>query len=339
MKFSVIIPIYNSSDYLRNCLDSLLCGNEKLAAEDVFELVLIDDGSSDGSGDICREYAGKYGNIKFISQKNSGPAAARNNGIEAASGDYLTFVDSDDMVSKDYFNVLNETIEKTNSDLVFFGIRHIGKNGEILRTFPDTTTAVLGKNNIIRFITDHFESGDLNSTANKAFSSSLFKEKGLRYPDGTVVEEDLLMVLRAIDLSASLSSISNGLYLYQRRESGSVTTKYNPDKFDCKGNAYREEIEWAKKNYSPGFEKIFNENYLTYISACINNLLYSACPLSRKEKLKEIRRFYSSEDTLECISRTNPSSARGKMMLFLIKHRLIRTSLFIHSVVFQIKRR
>lgn len=337
MKFSVIIPIYNSAPFLRRCLDSLLIGNEKFAADGGFELVLIDDGSTDESPDICLEYAEKYPNIKHITQKNAGPAAARNKGISVSEGKYLTFVDSDDAVSSDFFCVLDKATDTTDIDMIIFGIRHIGKDGEILHAYP--AKKIEGREQIVGFLAQNHGSGDLNSSANKVFSHALFRDGSLRYPAGTVVEEDLIFVLRGINLSESLLSLNEGLYLYQRRESGSVTTKYNPIKFDCKLNAYREEIEWAKMNDSQSFVDIFNESYLTYISSCINNLLYAACPLDRKAKLDEIRRFYSAEETKECIKNVHPSSMRGKIMRFLIKHQLIHTSYFIHYVIFHAKGR
>ena len=91
--FSVIIPIYNCEEYLEECVDSVLgqtIGSEKI------EIILVNDGSTDNSAEICKEYEKKYNNILYIEQKNQGVSAARNNGLKHASGELINFIDSDD---------------------------------------------------------------------------------------------------------------------------------------------------------------------------------------------------------------------------------------------------
>lgn len=115
IKYSVIIPVYNAEKTLKRCLDSLL-GQKR---QDV-EIILINDGSSDRSGEIIDEYRNRFENIKLITQKNSGVSIARNQGLEIAEGTYITFVDSDDYVSSDYFQAMDEAGERDDSDLIVF---------------------------------------------------------------------------------------------------------------------------------------------------------------------------------------------------------------------------
>lgn len=103
--FSIIIPVYNIEKYLQECVDSLLFQEFKN-----FEIILVDDGSSDGSGRLCDELAGKYSQISVIHKENSGTASARNVGVELATGEYLWFVDGDDLVMKDALFVLNDLL-------------------------------------------------------------------------------------------------------------------------------------------------------------------------------------------------------------------------------------
>ena len=91
MRFSVIVPVYNVEHYLRRCLDSIV--NQTF---DDYEVVLVDDGSTDASGSICDEYRKKYNSIKVIHQENKGLSGARNTGLDKASGDWIVFVDSND---------------------------------------------------------------------------------------------------------------------------------------------------------------------------------------------------------------------------------------------------
>ena len=96
LRISVIVPVYNTEKYLRRCIDSIL--NQTYEA---LEVILVDDGSTDGSGAVCDEYAEKDARVRAIHQKNGGISAARNAGIDAASGQYIAFIDSDDYVTGD----------------------------------------------------------------------------------------------------------------------------------------------------------------------------------------------------------------------------------------------
>ena len=110
---SIIIPIYNVEQYLRQCLDSVVNQTYKN-----LEIILIDDGSTDNSGKICNEYALKDNRIKVIHKENGGVSSARNSGLNVAKGDYIGFVDGDDIISRDMYEVLLNTMIETNSQLV-----------------------------------------------------------------------------------------------------------------------------------------------------------------------------------------------------------------------------
>lgn len=331
MKFSIIIPVYNSAPYLNKCIDSIF--NQSYSD---FELILIDDGSTDNSYDICKEYAKHHENIIVVHQENSGPSIARNHGIQISKGDYILFVDSDDWVSKDYFSVLDKAI-KTNPDMVFFGGIHLSDNKRIKKLYPERNLA--GKSNITKFFTDNYYEADSHSCANKVFSSSLIKENNISFPLNTVVEEDLIFILKAIEYSTKAISISEAIYFYNRRSSGSVTTKYNPKKFECKVSAYVIEESFAKSWNEIRLLHYFQDNYLSYISSSINNLMYKECELTVKQKVDEIRKYYQNDVTLSCIKCGKPLSIRSKVMWILISLRLYKISYLLHYIIFNCKGR
>ena len=113
MKISVIVPVYNVEQYVGECIESIL--NQSFYD---IELILINDGSKDNSGFICDEYAKKDNRIKVIHKKNEGVSIARNIGIKNASGKYIAFVDSDDLVDKEIYTTMLQAIEESGSDLV-----------------------------------------------------------------------------------------------------------------------------------------------------------------------------------------------------------------------------
>lgn len=113
MRFSIVIPVYNVEKYLQNCLNSVV----EQEYQD-YEILLINDGSTDSSGDICMRYAEQYNNIRYACQKNAGPSKARNRGIEMARGEYLLFLDSDDELERNCLKELEEIILESDADAV-----------------------------------------------------------------------------------------------------------------------------------------------------------------------------------------------------------------------------
>ncbi len=125
-EISIIIPVYNSEKYLGNTLESILCQSFKK-----FEIILVDDGSSDGSEIICDEYSAKDERINVIHQKNGGICAARNRGLKAARGKYIAFCDNDDIYLQDLLKDNYELAEKHNADVVRFSRKYVVyKNGK-----------------------------------------------------------------------------------------------------------------------------------------------------------------------------------------------------------------
>lgn len=124
-QLTVVVPIYNVEKYLRKCVDSILNQSFK-----VDEIILVDDGSLDHSGDIADEYASRYKQIKVIHQKNGGLSAARNAGIEVATREYIAFVDSDDYIDSVMYEELIKNLKNENADLSIGGVWTELENGK-----------------------------------------------------------------------------------------------------------------------------------------------------------------------------------------------------------------
>ena len=123
-KFSIIIPCYNAEPYLERCLNSIISQSYKN-----FEIIIINDGSTDKSLEIIEKYLNIFGNIKCINQTNQGVAIARNNGINQISGNKFIFVDADDYINPDLLGLLNEVLKKRNSDIIRFNANLITTEG------------------------------------------------------------------------------------------------------------------------------------------------------------------------------------------------------------------
>ena len=120
---SIIVPIYNVEKYLKKCIDSIINQTYKN-----LEIILVDDGSPDNCGKICDEYAKKDNRIKVIHKENGGVSSARNVGVENATGEYIGFVDSDDYIEKDMYEVLINNLKKENADISIISNYEVYKN-------------------------------------------------------------------------------------------------------------------------------------------------------------------------------------------------------------------
>ena len=172
-KSSVIVPVYNVKDFLEKCVDSVLRQTER-----DFELLLIDDGSTDGSGALCDELAGRDNRIRVIHQENKGLGGARNTGIEAASGDWLLFLDSDDWIEPETLEKALTAGEQQNADMVLFGFRSVDMQGKELGIFLDA----LPKNEPLSPKTHKDLLLCYPCAWNKLYKKRLFLETGVRYP-------------------------------------------------------------------------------------------------------------------------------------------------------------
>ena len=145
MKLSIIVPVYNVEAYLKKCVDSLL--DQDIPVAD-YEIILVDDGSLDASGQICDQYAGPHENIRVIHQSNAGLSVARNTGIASAKGEYIQFVDSDDYLEPNVLNGILSRLENDRLDVLRINYQNVREDGGVFepnktpKPFADYSTVV-----------------------------------------------------------------------------------------------------------------------------------------------------------------------------------------------------
>ena len=208
MRLSIIIPIYNVEDTLQRCLESVLT-----QMDERIEVILIDDGSTDSSGKIAEEMTATKGNCRLIHQENKGLSAARNAGIEVATGDYLTFVDSDDFVAEGTYDALLAVLAAhPDYDILEYpAMLYYGSaTKQRLLTFTDTT---------IGSIRDYWLGGAYLHTyaCNKLFRRELFAQT--RFPEGRVFE-DVYTYPYLLQQAKVVATTAAGLYYYCQNDKG-----------------------------------------------------------------------------------------------------------------------
>ena len=202
---SIIIPVYNSEKYLKQCLDSILA-----QASDDFEILLIDDGSTDFSGKLCDEYASRYNNIYVFHEKNRGVSAARNKGIERAQGEYVIFVDSDDWLEKNALSFL--MAQESDVDLIFYGSSFHSVNGNVTLYSPNLCIChgfSEVQEGMIDLITNPKYYDYLGFTWNKVFRSNILKEYNIRFIENLSYREDEVFTLHYAHYCKKLMILPN----------------------------------------------------------------------------------------------------------------------------------
>ena len=213
---SIIIPVYNVEPYLRQCLDSVLGQTFKN-----FEVLLVNDGSSDSSGDICREYVEKDSRFHYFEKENGGLSDARNYGIERAQGEYLTFIDSDDFVNEKHLENLFLASRLTNADITIGGFSRF-ENGTFWLYqdyFSSDSLVSFTSTQAIQHLDSMFDVPFLNfSTAwGKLFKRELFSE--LRFPYGKYAE-DQFIIWKLYLKARSIYTFNVDSYVYRINKNG-----------------------------------------------------------------------------------------------------------------------
>ena len=211
---SVIIPVYNAGENLQPCLDSI---RDQTWPD--LEVWMVDDGSTDGSGSVCDAYAASDPRFHVIHQKNAGASAARNVGIERATGRYVSFIDSDDWIETDFYETLTGLFDRELSDeeTAMGMCCYCLSDGKPCLPLGKTDEAVLRGDEALSFIIADKMSGPCN----KLFLLSGIREKNLRFDPGLTVGEDMLFVFEYLQ-GGAVKYIPYGGYHY-RQTAGSVS--------------------------------------------------------------------------------------------------------------------
>jgi len=218
---SVIIPVYNVEKLISRCVDSVL--NQTYQN---FEIILVDDGSPDNCPQLCDEYAKKDARILVLHKQNGGLSSARNAGIEAAKGEYITFIDSDDYINDDYLQTLYTAISEDNTSLAIGSHRAVYDNGTVIDRSNGKRDVLSSKQALEAMLYD--DGVDVSAWA-KLYKRELFSD--IRYPEGRLYE-DAATTYKLIDKAARVSLDSKIIYNYMIRSTSIAAGTFTPKKMD-----------------------------------------------------------------------------------------------------------
>lgn len=261
------MPVYNCEKYLEKSISSII--NQTYAK---WELVLVDDGSSDNSPKICDEYSEKDNRIFVKHIENSGPANARNIGIKLSKNDYVIFIDSDDLLESNALDILKKELVIEYDIILYPNFNDSFSNGLL-----NTTNNILYKkkyinnsdfkNDFINLINNNY----IFPVWNKCYKRSFIIDNNASFPLGVSAAEDFVFNMYLYPKMSLGLIINNPLYHYVSRETGSICTTFNPRRIDSVKEVYVRCSPIIKK-WIPEYINQFNNFFITDVSVCINNL-------------------------------------------------------------------
>ena len=286
--FSFIIPVYNSEKYLTECVESILRIHLNK------EIILVDDGSTDSSGFLCRELDDKYSEVSYYSKKNGGAASARNTGIEKAKGELIVFVDSDDSLDTKWCQTISGIIEE-KTDLFVYGMSFDYYKSNNLIKFLELSNIFSGvkkKKEIEDNFEEYFINNTLSSSCNKIFRKDIIDRYDIRFNERMNLYEDLDYVIRYLSHIDTICFIPYILYHYRH-------TDGNDNSYNRISNLYnvRKNIDILSESLNEFSKQESVHSVLSnlYMNIMMNNLMIKNY---NKSELSELVEYYISNNNI-----------------------------------------
>lgn len=323
--FSLVLPVYNVERYLSRCVASI---NKQVFRD--YEIILVNDGSTDQSGKMCDELAKGNERIFSFHKKNGGLADARNYGMDRAKGKYILFIDSDDWVNEKMLTYLYEHLSKSNADVLKYGFQKMQNDIPGAVTYPYFAEGVYDRNQITAGILPgivgpdplfNYTRNPVKSAWSHVYSLDFLKKNNIQFvSEREILNEDYLFNLNVMLYAQSVEVIHKVLYYYDYRE-GSLSKRYIENEFERKIKLHQVYEELLKQC---GLFKQYEKNYYNAcvdgFYACISN---ECCGWNETSNLavQNIKRFVNCkecETALRKCERTG-MSVKGRMIYWLMR--------------------
>lgn len=298
MKISVIIPIYNADKYLQRCVDSVLA-----QTYNDFELILINDGSKDKSGVMCDNFASLDKRVRVVHQQNAGAGAARNAGLDLAIGEYIVFVDSDDVIAPCYLEYLSNHSE----DVVFIDVDDIDENGNVLGGQFMSSYASWSKDALLRSqMTGKLSWGGVR----KCVKRQLLQDNDIKYSNHKIGEEAIYSFLVLL-YAKSIGFIKGTVYHYMQH-SDSLSNTIVEDPWGKVAEALKQVVQ--DRGYYPQYGNTVNS--FIEIAAIVSLYKMSTIYSLAEYKIKAVSRWQKMENQLDKAYPIDRGHQSKKMRLY-----------------------
>lgn len=298
VKISVIVPVYNAEQYLDRCMQSIY--NQTFTD---YEVILVNDGSTDQSLAKCRAHAEKDARVQVIDQENQGSGPARNAGIEAAKGEYLYFCDADDEIAPNLLERVYAVAEETKVDLVVFSVHAKitdSKTGAVLREYDTAKEERLfpDRASFRQAFSGLYYNGVLfGGPINKLFRAAVIRQNGVRFPELRRGQDEVFN-MRYYRYTSSCKVIPDALYLYHQFDDRGRNKKYRLSYFQTTTKTYFQTLSGLLKEFEANDEysrRKFQNSFVYSMEAAALLAFNPVERLTRKQKIAFIASVVSAD--------------------------------------------
>lgn len=296
-KISIIVPVYNVEKYVEKCIESIMSQSYRN-----LEIIIVNDGSTDRSGEICGCYAKKDDRIIMVHQENQGLSMARNKGIDIATGEYIGFIDSDDWIAVDMYSTLYSNAVEHGADISICNFNCVNKDGDLVldqnrrHMYEENsliTKTVLENDDKIRYCYK-FDTYSVIA-CNKLYAKKLFDD--IRFPKGKIFEDNFI-TYRLMDKAKKIVVLPDYKYYYLQRSDSMTKQAFSASQFE------RVEVAIDRYNYiTPKYqdlEKICRKNIFYGLLACVNQALDEGLVNEYKEEIEAAVEQVRKYSTYNC---------------------------------------
>lgn len=319
-KLSIVVPIYNGEKYLRKCVDSIL--SQKFTD---FELIMVDDGSKDGSLGVCYEYEKADSRVVVFHKENAGLVAARKSGVSIAKGEYIGFVDCDDYIDDNMYSELMENAEKVGVDIVVGGVildySDRSENKYNLISAGCYDKLVMQTEIVSRMLTysDFVKFGIIPGVVVKIFKKEVLEKAFDKVSNELTIGEDVAITAHSFACANSVSIIRSAAYHYVQYEE-SMIHKFNPKRFDYVRNLYNCIMTVENEDYKKQIPLYTSWLIFGAVAECIKRSDYE-----KKEMKDYILNILNDDISKKCLKEADVSklSFKDKTKIFLMRNKMI----------------
>lgn len=321
MLVSIVVPVYNSSKYLARCLDSILMQTFR-----DYEVIVVDDGSTDSSASICDAYAEKYKMIKVIHQNNAGVSAARNKGIDESRGKYLMFVDSDDYIDTNMLDVAVSKIEEYDADIFMSGnIEEYVSNGIITNSVKRTVTSSC-LYSLRKFLENFGQAYPVVCLSNswcKLYKMENIKKNEIQFDESMSIDEDTNFIFSYMNYVQKIYFSKEILYHYYRDNRETLSVKFHADRYEIIEYVYGKMMNLMyRENCSAESFSRFENMYFLYMVGCIIKYYINSDKCSKKDRIGQIKKVINNQ-VIHSTKMRNIRGLKGKLIFLVMKIKMI----------------
>ena len=272
MFLSIIIPVFNVEQYISECLDS--CLNQNITD---YEIICINDGSTDSSLHILKEYSAKFSNVVLINKKNEGVSVARNAGLDVSRGEYVMFVDADDLIQRKTLGRIKDVLSKKNSKRLTIGV-YEARDDEIREVFYSNKAPDPNRNSVYVW--------------SSIYKKNIIDEHNIRFIRGVTHGEDILFLNDYCNFCKEYDSFPHTVYYYRRNPKCATNTSIRQNLINCINSEF-DLVELMKRRYQ--LLEYRNVRTLEFWSNTCGSILNEVSKLEEKEAIQNGNRLKSNK--------------------------------------------